>query len=342
MLNGLDSHVRPPGPRQNVATEHFAGHQPAPDVDLRRAYGLARGVVRQLPAARGAPRGGHRLVSVRGGELACTTLLASEDDFAVVGRHTRCSIVLPDDPFVALRHVLVRSVELPSGGVALRVLDLHTGLGFGLPDGSRHSSIFAEGPLAIAVGEYALVALPTETRGDELPGELPAPVMEAPPHAREQLEALASAMSPYRINARSSNRTSRVTLMPRPVMIGEAMPPNLGRLAAGGHYALTLARAGRSATVTLSEEDIARGVMIGRSEKCHTEMLRRVTDENTSRTHVLILREGEAVTAYNLASTHGTFVDGVPARRVRLAEGGTSVTLGRGDNAVRLLWETQD
>jgi hypothetical protein len=266
-------------------------------------------------------------VWVRGAAFACNTLIASEEAFAVVGRHTQCGIVLPEDPFVALRHVLVRSIALPSGGVALRMLDLHTGLGFGLPDGSRHSSIFAEGPIAVALGEYALVALPTETSGDELPGE--------------QLQALASAMSPYRVNARSSNRMSRITLMPRPVMVGEAMPPNLGRLASGGHYALTLTRAGRSATVTLSEEDIARGVMIGRSEKCHTELLRRITDENTSRTHILILREGEAVSAYDLASTHGTFVDGMPARRVRLAEGGTSLSLGRGDNAVRLLWHTR-
>ncbi|CAN5923860.1 hypothetical protein BH11MYX4_BH11MYX4_63920 [soil metagenome] len=341
MLNGLDSHVRPPGPRHNLATEHFSGYQPAPDVDLRQAYGFARGVVRQLPAERWAPRLGHRLVWVRGAAFACNTLVASDEAFAVVGRHTQCGIVLPEDPFVALRHVLVRSIALPSGGVALRVLDLHTGLGFGLPDGSRHSSIFAEGPIAIALGEYALVALPTETSGDELPGELPPPVMETPPHVREQLQALASAMSPYRVNARSSNRMSRITLMPRPVMVGEAMPPNLGRLAAGGHYALTLTRGERSATVTLSEEDIARGVMIGRSEKCHTEMLRRITDENTSRTHILILREGGTVWAYDLASTHGTFINGVPARRVQLAEAGTSVSLGRGDKAVCLLWHTR-
>ena len=165
--------------------------------------------------------------------------------------------------------------------------------------------------------------------------------METPQHLREQLQALASAMSPYRVNARSSNRMSRITLMPRLVMVGEAMPPNLGRLAAGGRYQLTLSRGGRSATVTLSEDDISRGVMIGRSEKCHAEMLRRITDENTSRTHILILREGRAVSAYDLASTHGTFVNGMPTRRVHLSDGGTALALGRGESAVHLLWKTQ-
>jgi hypothetical protein len=338
MLNGLDSHVRPPGPRQNHVTERFTGYLPKTNVDLRQAYALARGVARLQPDV---GKLGHRLVWVRGTAFACSTLIASADAFAVVGRHTQCGVVLPDDPFVALRHVLVRSIALPAGGVALRLFDLHTGLGFVLPDGSRHSCIFAEGPIAIALGEYALVALPTETKGDELPGEMPAPVVETPPAVRDQLQALAVAMSPYRVNARPMNGTSRITLMPCPVMVGEPMPPSLGRLVTGGHYALTLSRAGRSATVTLSEQDLARGVMIGRSEKCHNELLRRVTDENTSRTHLLVLREGIFVSAYDLASTQGTYLNGVPARRVLLAEEGTSLSLGRGESAVRLQWQAR-
>jgi hypothetical protein len=279
-------------------------------------------------------------VWVRGTAFACTPLVAAEDAFAIVGRHTQCGVVLPDDPFVALRHVLVRSIALPAGGVALRVLDLHTGIGFSLPDGSRHTSIFAEGPIAIALGEYALVALPTETNDDQLPGEMPPPVVATPSAVRDQLNVLAQAMSPYRVNARPVNRMSRITLMPSPVMVGEPMPQNLGRLANGGRYGLTLARRGRSATVMVSEEDLSRGIVIGRSEKCHAEMLRRITDENTSRVHILVLREGPVVYAYDLASTQGTYVHGAPARRVVLFEGAT-LTLGRGDNAVRLHWQSQ-
>lgn len=346
MVYLLDSHVRPPGAlRQNHATERLTGVSPdrhGEGVDLRQAYGFARGIARFQPGSQsGAAPPGHRIVWVRRAAFACNTLVAADDAFAVVGRHTQCGVVLPDDPFVALRHLLVRSVALPAGGVALRVLDLHTGLGFVLPDGSRRTSIFAEGPVAIALGEYALVALPTESQGDELPGEMPAPVVDTPSAVREQLEALAAAMSPYRVNARSANRTSRITLMPSPVMVGEPMPPTLGRLANGGNYAITLSRSGRSATVTIAEEDLARGVVIGRSEKCHAEMLRRVTNENTSRVHVLVLREGPVVYAYDLASTQGTYVDGLPTRRVVLSDGGTSLALGRGHDAVRLLWHSR-
>jgi hypothetical protein len=329
----LDSNVRSRGFRQNLATEHLTGlRSPAP-VDLRAAYAFAREVVRVQPAP---PAVGHRLVCVRGSSFACTHLAAEDGAFAIVGRHTQCNLVLADDPFVALRHLLARSIALPRGGVALRVLDLHTELGFHLSDGSRHASIFGEGPIAIAVGEYALVALPSERPGDELPRELPSPEVTSPPGVREQLEALAAAMSPYRANARPL-RSSRITLMPRAVMVGEPLPPSLGRLATGGPYGLTLSRGGRSASVTLADEDVVRGVMIGRSEKCHTELLRRITDVNTSRTHVLVLREHGVTYAYDLASTQGTFMNGAPVRRARLEDGAT-LTLSRGPDAVRLSW----
>ncbi len=303
MLAELDSHVRLPSPRQNQATERLpngarlegGSRAASASVDLRQAYGFARGIARIQPGNASA-RPGHRLVWVRRAAFACTTLVAADDSasapFAVIGRHTQCTVVLPDDPFVALRHVLVRSIALPSGGVALRMIDLHTGIGFVLPDGSSRTAILAEGPIAVAIGEYALVALPTESKGDELPGEMPAPVVDMPAAVRDQLEALAVAMSPYRVNARPANRTSRITLMPCPVMVGDPLPPNLGRLANGRRHVLTLVRGPRSATMMITEEDLARGVVIGRSEKCHSEMLRRITDENTSRVHLLVLREG--------------------------------------------------
>lgn len=338
MLKRLDSNVRPPNFRRNADTELFQGFTPSGSADLRQAYAFARGLASMQPAGDANRVPGHRLVWVRGGAFASTQLSAADDAFTIVGRHTQSGIVLNDDPFVALRHLLVRSIKLPSGGVALRILDLQTNLGFVLPDGSRHTSIFAEGPIAVAIGEYALVALPSETNREELPGELPKPEMHTPPAVREQLAALENAMSPYRQNARP-NRVSRITLMPRPVMIGEALPPSLGRLTGTAGWALTLQREGRSATVTLSNEDLSRGAIIGRSEKCCSELLRRITDVNTSRAHVLILRDGPVVHAYDLASTQGTYLHGMPARKAQLHDQGTMLTLGRGEGAVRLLWQ---
>src|SRR4051794_36919536 len=122
MLQGLDSHVRPPGLRHNSATEHFTGYVPQPRVDLRQAYVFARGVARIQADTAG--QNGHRLIWVRGTSFGASTLVASDEAFAVVGRHTQCGVVLAEDPFVALRHVLVKSIALPAGGLALRVFDL--------------------------------------------------------------------------------------------------------------------------------------------------------------------------------------------------------------------------
>lgn len=321
---------------RHAAPDQLLVRQPP---NLREAYTFARGVARHQPdprEQRGRP--GHRILWVRRGAFGSATIASHDDSFVIVGRHTQCGLVLPEDPFVALRHLLVRSIALPTGGVALRIWDLHTDLGFVLPDGTTQTSIFAEGPVAIAVGTYALVALPTETLGNELPHELPKPEVETPMDVRDQIAAMERAMSPYRVNARPLNRSSRITLMPRLVMVGEPLPPSLGRLALGARWAVTLERGERSATVTLTTEDLTGGVVIGRSEKCHAENLRRITDNNTSRVHVLLIREGEVVYAYDLASTQGTFMNGMPARRAPLDDAGSTLMLGRGDKAVRLRW----
>lgn len=333
----MDTFTRPPASsRQNRNTEHFPGWRPGASVDLRQAYTFARSVVRAQDVAPSSA--GHRLVWVHGTSFGATFLSAHDNQFAVVGRHTCCTLVLPDDPFVALRHLLVRSIALPSGGVALRVLDLHTGTGFFLPDGSRQTSIFAEGPVAVSVGEYAIVALPNESADDELPGELPEPRIHTPPDAKAQVQALEAAMAPYRANARPLNRASRITLMPRPVMVGEPLPPTLGRLTNGGLYSVTLRRRDRMATVGLAREDLVRGVIIGRSEKCHSEELRRVAGNTTSRSHLLILRDGGVSFAYDLASTVGTYHRDAPVRRVELDDGGTQLVLARGMDEVELFW----
>lgn len=333
----MDTFTRTPdSSRHNRNTEYFEGWRPRAAVDLRQAYTFARGVVRAHAVDPGVP--GHRIVWVRGASFGSTFLSARANDFAVVGRHTCCSLVLAEDPFVALRHLLVRSIALPSGGIALRVVDLHTGSGFFLPDGSQQTSIFAEGPVGVALGEYALVALPAETKEDELPADLPEARIDASAQLRDQVAALEAAMSPYRANARPVNRVSRITLMPRPVMVGEPLPPVLGRLATGGAYSLTLQRNQLSATVGLAEEDLTRGVIIGRSEKCHSEQLRQVTGTTTSRSHLLVMKDGPVVFAYDLASTVGTFYAGAHARRVVLEDAGTHLLLARGPEQVQLYW----
>jgi hypothetical protein len=311
--------------------------------DLRHAYGLARDAMRSFPDSL-AGRAGHRLFWVRAGssKIAGGTALPAHpawDAATIVGRHPQCGIVLAEDNGVALRHVLLRSIS-SNAAVGLRALDLQTDVGFMLSDGSSQTSVFAEGPAAFGLGSYALVALPmrasTEGTNERFPTDFPPPSVESSREVRDQLAAMEQAMSPYRMNARPPSGSSRITLMPRLVMMGER--PFGGEVQFPGRYwKITLERDGRSAMETVGEEEVAGGLLIGRSEKCHSEVLRRITDYNTSRAHVLIIREGEQICAYDLASTHGLYQGGAPVRRVVLGPTAT-LTLGRSALAVRVTW----
>ena len=297
--------------------------------DLRRAYALAREVVQRGQDLLGSSAG-HRLVWVRAASRRSAepfrqaVLFARPEVYLVAGQHEQCGLRI-DDPTVALRHLLIRSVVAPSGGSVLRILDLHTGVGFRLSDGSLQTSVVAEGPVALGFGESALVALPPERPDDQLPRELPAPEL-APPGVDPGAE-----LGPYRRNARP-NRMSLITLMPRLVMLGEPVP--LSRPTGGMRWEISLTRDQRRATVTVSEGDLVGGVLIGRSEACHAEALRRVTDRGTSRAHLLLVREGPDVFAYDLASTQGTFQHRRPIRRLGLGDR-ADLVLGR---VVELAW----
>ena len=308
----------------------LSGHRPAATApDLRTAYTFAREAHRLQPDdLRGKP--GHRLFwfSAEHG-WGSRSILADPDAFVIAGRHTCCAVLLPEDPAVSLRHLLIRSIALPMGGTAVRILDLHSEQGFRLVDGSSQTSIVAQGAAAITVGAYALVVLPMQ---DTLPEALPvADVTTCSP------EGLLPSGDPYRTSGRAGFQ-SRITLMPRLVTLGEAPQPSIGRLVRGSAYIVTLEREGRTAATRLSDEDLLGGVVIGRSEKCHSESLRRVTAGGTSRLHCLVIRDGDGIHAYDLASTQGTYHNGGLARRVLLGHR-TELRLGQGESAVKMSWQ---
>jgi hypothetical protein len=334
------SYVRPPNREVNGNTQVFDGARST--VDLRAAYALARRAAEITPLP-SAP--GHVLVWVSGGSFAVEHLPATVGSYAVAGRHTMCDRILERDELVSLRHVLIRSVARPGGGVALRVLDLHTPTRFELADGSTHDSVFAEGPVAVGVGMHALVALPSH---GPWPAELPVPhvvksdsgpdvaAARPPAPADDPPTGPDAPLGPYRAAGRRALMVSRITLLPRAVAAGEPLSPSLARLV-GGQHAITLEREGRTATLSLSREDLDRGVLIGRSEKCVSEELRRITAIGTSRVHLLITREEGEVVVYDLASTQGTWMG---SRRVRREVLGAfaSLVLGSTHDAVKLYW----
>ena len=305
------SHISGLSAAPNANTRFVA---PGPRLDpgwLDEAYKRARDLdVSPMTAP------GLRIVWWRGDEHGWYDLVAQSRKYAIVGRHTQCDIVLPNDASIALRHLLLRATSLEDGSPALRVLDLRTGLGFHLDDDVEQRALVATGPLAIRLGRYAVVALPSRV---ELPATRPSPeIVDAP-------------CMPTHSGGTGSFRTGVTTLPPAPLL------ENLAReVASAGHAKVTLRRGGASASVDLPDAALEAGVLVGRADRCETR-LRSVLTESVSRVHVLLLREHGVVHAFDCASMQGVYAGGERVRRVRMPDAGGTLRLASKD-PVLLEW----
>jgi hypothetical protein len=309
---------------------------------LREAYTLALRLERERPRM---AQSGYRVYWMTASRFACKDLVAEPSSFLVAGRHTNCSVVLEDDPTIALRHLLVRSGCLDDGCPTLNVFDLETHQGFELSDGTSQRAISATGPIALRVGAYAIVALPS---GMRLPEELPDPACERP---RPVLPA--APISPYRGPANRavepSAPLSRITLLPAAFALSQRasfrpavqaawarasstgpLPPSesVGTSGGSGFEVVLSAGTGGAAGVCFSKEDLEHGVLLGRSPKCVDAGLRPILNMGISRVHLLLLRERGECFAYDLASTQGTYQGGRLSRYTRLLDEGTELCLG--------------
>ncbi len=297
------SHISRLDLRPNANTRLAEAEPRIDPVALDEAY--VRALALDAPRAPDAVRLVWMKAGASAGELDFRDLPARPGAFVIVGRHTRCDVVVAADPALALRHLLVRAVRLEDGSIATRVLDLKTGLGFHLDDDAQRRALVASGPVALRVGRYALVALPPGT----LPGERPEPdVIDAP-----------------RMPAASAPRltTSVTTLPPAPMLEDIARD-----VAAAGLARITLRRDDAWASVDVSEAALDAGVLVGRADRCE-ERLRKVLTEAVSRTHLLLLREHGVVHAFDVASTQGTFAGDERIRRVRMPDRGGTLRLGQ-------------
>jgi FHA domain len=312
--------------RPNASTR-LVGH-PArldgPGMDasaLAEAYETARADLIRLGAG-AAGVNGYGLYWIRGREWGSLALPAKRGAYAILGRHTSCDGVMPHDPDLSLRHLLASALPLDDGALGLRLLDLRGSLPFYLDDHSPRRSIFVTGPAAVRLGRYALIGLPTG--GDAPPKELPAPAIEDAPRAPRF--------------SRGPRFTSRITVLPP--LTGIEQMKVAANDASGAFARITLEGAGRSASIELSEAELDRGVLIGRADKCTDRGLRSVLNEGISRSHLLVLREGDEVYAFDTGSTQGTYARGERVRCARLPKEGAELLLGL-ERPVRLLWQTR-
>jgi len=266
------------------------------EIDPTALVAAYEGATRAL--AEGPPlRDGHRIFWSRGRLLGATELPATEAAYKIVGRHTECDISLDADSEISLRHMVLRSVLTGQGERTLRVLDLHSALGFRLGDGVVRRSVVVRGPVAMELGGYVLVAVPA----GPVPAELPDAIVE-------------ETTSPYRAPPMRPNGISHVSVLPHASEV-LARPPESVR---GRTPMFSLHQGAEMRSFLATDEELDQGILVGRYP---TAPVHTLLDENVSRLHLLLVREDGNIFAVDLCSTNGTFVGKERIRRAQLSPG---------------------
>jgi hypothetical protein len=242
----------------------------------------------------------------------------------VIGRHSQCLFRLRARS-VSLRQLAVH-VRVEDGTPVTRLWDLRSGQPFATEDGAPAAAVVAEGPLFVSVGEYAVLFVPAARfTGGPWPADGEAAWRALP--RREFIERRGATMaSPAPARVRLEKGISRITRVDAPRMLGDEAP---AAQAAGPPWAeVTVVDRDGAVRHRVSTEQIARGVLLGRSSRCQ---IGHDVDGLVSRVHLLIVRIGAEVWALDTASTNGTRRNGVNIEAVVL----------RAEDALELPGKTQ-
>jgi hypothetical protein len=266
---------------------------------------------------RGFERDGVLLVAVRGDATIEAHLHVPVDvdpAFVVIGRHPRCDLVLDVDGTAAVRHAVLAARRVGLDEVRLRLWDLQTDTGIETETGDRCAGLQTDGHLFVRLGRTTLFCLPTGHTAPlpwgptaaETWSCIPERIMRGVSPALRSRPARRPALLPGAGSVTLLTEGAEVLrLGQRPVDM--AAPP-IGRIR------ISTARAATECPVT--GDDLARGLMLGRDDRC---ALMALIDQ-ISRVHVLLVDEGGARWAVDVASTNGTAVGSEEVRQVRLGD----------------------
>jgi hypothetical protein len=263
-----------------------------------------------------------------------TTLPLCDQDSShrVLGRHTACDVFLGKDPSLSLRHLLASAWLDAEGTPQLRVLDLGGEVKMRLHNGTQSAGFRTDGPCVASLGASALFLLLVD--GREWPDD---------PHeawdllaAREVLEQHESRNdtefirtvrprlrlvrpAPEAILSGSDDNSTLIVQLAAPSELLELPPDSPGAI---GYLTLPGDR-----FVRLSPSDLARGVLVGRYERCELGGA-LFSDANTvSRVHLCLALDPTGLWAIDTCSTNGTWHEGNPIQAIKVGASAT-FTLG--------------
>ena len=226
---------------------------------------------------------------------------------AVIGRHDRCDLHLPQHEALALRHLAVILEPVTSwrrgdASVRYRILDLRTEAGFSDEDGRALRGLRCEAAAVVRCAGYTIFALPL---GD--PSDWPAAASDAWSFLPERV---------YFDERYPQRRTTLIrTAGPRDQTDTRDATP-------AGH--LELALLGSTRAVPVSNAALADGVVLGRYARCTGA----VDELSVSRVHALLIKLGGTVVVVDLASTHGLRAGAALPERVSQVSDDRALCLG--------------
>jgi hypothetical protein len=263
----------------------------------REAFITAYPRLCRLAAATRRPAVLVAVVSAYGREVR--TALIEPGHSLILGRHTRCGLLLPTET-LSLRHLAAHArLEAAGADPVLHLWDLNTDQPFLTEDGQPSEAVISRGMLYAAVGEYALVFMPTRGRSEPpWPARAEDAWWELPPRQFiDRSTPLPEQLLPYSVRIEEQRRTSDIT-REKPLQMlytSERSGPAWG--------ALTLELGKFTAEFRLSLESLERGVLLGRYARCAIPLSPLTS---LSRVHLMLVRVGQDILAVDTASTCGT------------------------------------
>lgn len=255
---------------------------------------------------------------------------------AVIGRHSMCSLALPQEhEEISLRQLVVTVRAIAHDEVRVRVVDLNTPTGFRDEEGHILQAVVSEGPLFLRVGRVILMALITDESSP-----IPASAEDAYDCIPERVfieerRGLAGEPRHQGLNAPSSPSPGATMLrsLPGPMAIaGDLIQSDEVEVGT-----LLVRTGGSGVRRSVGPSSLDRGILIGRYIRCD---IGATFDQGSrlSRVHFLILKDGDDVIGIDTASTNGSCRDGRSVLLERLRAGRSYDLAGE----IELIWHPSD
>ena len=250
-----------------------------------------------------------------------------------IGRHSHSSLFVAGDLSMSLRQgALIVYPFRPGEAVRFRVLDLRASAPFVDERGTGCGALEADGPVFLRSGANTFFVLPKRPDAPPWPASA-AEAWDAIPE-RTYLEQVGveCAERPMLLEDDAEHRSPTLVLaLPRPFMHGEKL------LHAGetprGHLVVRVED--REMTMVLGAAAVARGVLLGRYDRCDGSERAVLAAPSISRVHALVIELAGKLYVVDAGSTNGVWQD---HERVPFARLGTGQPVALSGTVATLEW----